>query len=183
MVQWLQMDMYKIPVPIETCETPVERLLLSPRTLNALKRAHITMVGEVLEITKEEILRIRGFGEKNYSELCDRLREMNFLPFVFQVNYHINSLVAEVMKHPELRPEARDVVLPSLRHLQNQLLSMEYSNEPLTEKVAMMQASLREIHRFAPEWVMARIKAMFAEQAFSAYMGVAFGAALTKLLS
>jgi DNA-directed RNA polymerase alpha subunit len=37
-------------------------------------------VGEVLELSKPELLRIRNFGEKSYSELFSRLREMNLLP-------------------------------------------------------------------------------------------------------
>lgn len=58
----------------------VERLDLSSRTLNCLKRAGINKVGEVLEMNKSELLRIRNFGEKSYNELFDRLREMDLLP-------------------------------------------------------------------------------------------------------
>jgi hypothetical protein len=58
----------------EVYQTPIEKLELSSRTLNCLKRAHITKVGQVLEMTNEELLKIRNFGEKSLEELMDRLR-------------------------------------------------------------------------------------------------------------
>lgn len=59
----------------EIYQTPIERLQLSHRTLNCLKRAHITRVGEVLEMSDEELLKIRNFGEKSLSELRSKLAE------------------------------------------------------------------------------------------------------------
>ena len=58
----------------------VEKLELSSRTLNCLKRAGIDKVGEVLEKSKEELIAIRNFGEKSYAELFDQLRAMDLLP-------------------------------------------------------------------------------------------------------
>ena len=58
----------------------VEKLELSSRTLNCLKRAGINKVGEVLEKSKEELIGIRNFGEKSYTELFDQLRLMDLLP-------------------------------------------------------------------------------------------------------
>ena len=69
-----------LKIPAEHYNIPVERLELSSRTLNCLKRAAINKVGEVLELSKAELLRIRNFGEKSYSELFSRLRETNLLP-------------------------------------------------------------------------------------------------------
>lgn len=59
----------------EIYQMPIERLELSHRTLNCLKRAHITRVGEVLEMSDEDLLKIRNFGEKSLSELRTRLAE------------------------------------------------------------------------------------------------------------
>ncbi len=59
----------------ETYQTPIERLDLSHRTLNCLKRAHITRVGEVLEMSDDELLKIRNFGEKSLTELRSKLAE------------------------------------------------------------------------------------------------------------
>ena len=59
----------------EIYQTPVERLELSPRTLNCLKRAHLTKVGEILEMSDDELLKIRNFGEKSLTELREKLAE------------------------------------------------------------------------------------------------------------
>ena len=69
-----------LKIPAEQYNIPVERLELSSRTLNCLKRAGINKVGEVLEMTRAELLRIRNFGEKSYTELFTRLRETDLLP-------------------------------------------------------------------------------------------------------
>jgi DNA-directed RNA polymerase subunit alpha len=67
-------------IPAEQYNVQVERLDLSSRTLNCLKRAGINRVGEVLEMNRSELLRIRNFGDKSYRELFDKLREHNLLP-------------------------------------------------------------------------------------------------------
>ncbi len=59
----------------EVYQTPIERLELSPRTLNCLKRAQINRVGEVLEMSDEDLLKIRNFGEKSLFELQEKLAE------------------------------------------------------------------------------------------------------------
>jgi DNA-directed RNA polymerase subunit alpha len=64
-----------VTVSPEIYQTPIERLELSPRTLNCLKRAHITKVGEVLEMSGEELVKIRNFGEKSLVELREKLAE------------------------------------------------------------------------------------------------------------
>ena len=64
----------------EQYNVPVERLDLSSRTLNCLKRAGINKVGEVLDRSKAELMNIRNFGEKSYNELYDKLRENDLLP-------------------------------------------------------------------------------------------------------
>ena len=66
-------------VPIELFHTSVEKLDLSPRALNCLKRAHIDKVGEILERSKEDLLSIRNFGKKSLDELYDKLREIGIL--------------------------------------------------------------------------------------------------------
>jgi DNA-directed RNA polymerase subunit alpha len=59
----------------EIYQTPIEKLELSPRTLNCLKRSHISKVGEVLEMSDDELLKIRNFGEKSLDELKEKLAE------------------------------------------------------------------------------------------------------------
>ena len=60
----------------EIFQTLIERLDLSPRTLNCLKRANISKVGEVLEMSDSDLLKIRNFGEKSLNELQDKLTEL-----------------------------------------------------------------------------------------------------------
>ncbi len=59
----------------EVYQTRIEDLQLSPRTLNCLKRANINRVGEVLEKSDEDLLKIRNFGEKSLFELQEKLAE------------------------------------------------------------------------------------------------------------
>ena len=68
-------DRPAISLSPEIYQTPIERLELSPRTLNCLKRAHITRVGEVLEMSDDDLLKIRNFGEKSLGELREKLAE------------------------------------------------------------------------------------------------------------
>ncbi|MDP6102359.1 MAG: DNA-directed RNA polymerase subunit alpha, partial [Dehalococcoidia bacterium] len=51
-------------IPMEQYNTPIEKLNLSSRTLNCLKRSNINKVGQVLEIEKSDFLKIRNFGTK-----------------------------------------------------------------------------------------------------------------------
>ncbi len=69
-----------LSIPAEQYNTPVERLELSSRTLNCLKRANINKVGQILEMERSELLKIRNFGEKSAAELYQHLDEMGFLP-------------------------------------------------------------------------------------------------------
>ncbi len=69
-----------LAIPAAVYNVTVERLDLSSRTLNCLKRAGIDKVGEVLEMSKADLMRIRNFGDKSYVELYGRMREMELLP-------------------------------------------------------------------------------------------------------
>ena len=64
-------------IPASQYNMPVESLNLTARTLNCLKRASIHKVGEILERTRGELLRIRNFGEKSLEELNERLGEID----------------------------------------------------------------------------------------------------------
>lgn len=72
-------DRHTISVSPEIYQTPIEKLSLSPRTLNCLKRAHIGKVGQVLEMSNGELLKIRNFGEKSLDELLTKLKEEQML--------------------------------------------------------------------------------------------------------
>jgi DNA-directed RNA polymerase subunit alpha len=64
-------------IPASQYNMPVESLNLTARTLNCLKRASLHKVGEILERSRGELLRIRNFGEKSLEELNERLGEID----------------------------------------------------------------------------------------------------------
>lgn len=65
-------------IPSEVYNISVEKLELSSRTLNCLKRAGIHKVGEILERTRPNLLGIRNFGERSWQELVSKLEERGF---------------------------------------------------------------------------------------------------------
>ena len=69
-----------IGISPEVYNTLVETLGLSARTLNCLKRASINRVGEVLSMSKSDLLKIRNFGQKSLEELYQTLGDKDLLP-------------------------------------------------------------------------------------------------------
>ena len=55
---------------------PIEQLELSSRTYNCLKRSQITKVGQILEMSEDELLALRNFGHKSLSELREKLESL-----------------------------------------------------------------------------------------------------------
>ena len=68
-----------VQIPSKLYDVPIEDLDLSVRAYNCLKRAGITKVGQVLEMTEDDLLGVRNFGRKSLDELRDRLAERDFL--------------------------------------------------------------------------------------------------------
>lgn len=85
-----------VSIPAENYNMTVEELELSSRTLNCLKRAGLDKVGEVLEQSKPDLLKIRNFGEKSYNELYDKLREYGVLPEELDPEEEVGGQEAEI---------------------------------------------------------------------------------------
>jgi DNA-directed RNA polymerase subunit alpha len=83
-------------VPARLYEVPIEDLELSVRAFNCLKRAGITKVGQVLEMSEAELLNVRNFGQKSLDELRQRLMARGY----------IVGPVAEAAETPELEQKA-----------------------------------------------------------------------------
>jgi DNA-directed RNA polymerase subunit alpha len=66
-------------LPAHLYEMPIEKLDLTPRAYNSLKRANISKVGELLEMSEEELLSVRNFGKKSLDELRERLAQNGLL--------------------------------------------------------------------------------------------------------
>lgn len=70
------LDTGSLTVASEVYLMPIERLDLSSRTLNCLKRAKLDRVGQVLDLSSDELLNIRNFGQKSLEELQGKLTEL-----------------------------------------------------------------------------------------------------------
>lgn len=55
--------------PPNEWDIPVESLNLSVRSFNCLKRAGISKVSELLDLTEDEIMKMRNFGKKSLDEI------------------------------------------------------------------------------------------------------------------
>ncbi len=61
--------------PPNEWDIPVETLNLSVRSFNCLKRAGISKVSELLDLTEDEIMKMRNFGRKSLDEIKQVLEE------------------------------------------------------------------------------------------------------------
>ena len=61
-----------VPIKDDTNRS-IEVLNLSMRTTNALKRANITTIGQILSLSNNDLLHLRNFGTKSLDELRDAL--------------------------------------------------------------------------------------------------------------
>lgn len=66
----------RLSIPDEKYNMPIEQLNLSVRTMNCLRRADITTVGEIISRGEKELLSLRNFGQKSKQELEERLKEL-----------------------------------------------------------------------------------------------------------
>jgi DNA-directed RNA polymerase subunit alpha len=66
-------------IPQRLYEMPIEDLNLSVRAYNCLKRAGITKVGQILEMSEDDLLGVRNFGHKSLDELRERLQAHGIL--------------------------------------------------------------------------------------------------------
>src|ERR1700686_2305221 len=61
--------------PASEWDVPVETLNLSVRSFNCLKRAGISKVSELLDMSENEIIKMRNFGKKSLDEIKEVLGE------------------------------------------------------------------------------------------------------------
>lgn len=61
--------------PASEWDVPVETLTLSVRSFNCLKRAGISKVSELLDMTEDEIIKMRNFGKKSLDEIKQVLED------------------------------------------------------------------------------------------------------------
>jgi DNA-directed RNA polymerase subunit alpha len=62
-------------IPPEQYDLPLEQLGLPPRVFNCLRRNQISKVGELLEMSEQELLSLKKLGRKSLEEVQLRLKE------------------------------------------------------------------------------------------------------------
>jgi DNA-directed RNA polymerase subunit alpha len=73
---------------------PITELELSVRSANCLKDADINTIGDLVQLTEQQLLRHRNFGKKSLNELNDILKEMN-MSFGMELPQEIKSKLRE----------------------------------------------------------------------------------------
>ena len=66
-------------LPPNMLDMPIEELDLPMRAYNSLKRNNIVKVGQLLQLSDDELLRMRNFGKKSLDEMKERLRMRGFI--------------------------------------------------------------------------------------------------------
>ena len=74
-VNFTQEEKPPTAAPTSEWDVPVESLNLSVRSFNCLKRAGISKVSELLDMTEDEIIKMRNFGKKSLDEIKAVLEE------------------------------------------------------------------------------------------------------------
>jgi len=69
-------QLIRLAIPDEKYNMPVEKLDLSVRTMNCLRRSGIATVGELIGKKPKELLQLRNFGQKSFREIEERLEEI-----------------------------------------------------------------------------------------------------------
>ena len=124
------------PVPSRIFDMPIEQLELSQRTYNCLKRSQITKVGQILQMSENELLSLRNFGQKSLVELREKLQEHGVLP------EGVGS--ADGSRHPGRRDRQRRVAdgAPAPP-------TQTTRTEPMRHRVAMRKLSRPTGHRLS----------------------------------
>jgi len=63
-------------VELRAPDARIEELDFSVRTYNCLKKANVLTVGELVQITEQDLMNIRNFGRKSLNEVRDRLAQL-----------------------------------------------------------------------------------------------------------
>ncbi|WP_028841367.1 DNA-directed RNA polymerase subunit alpha [Thermodesulfobacterium hveragerdense] len=66
-----------VSTPQNVLNLPIEELDLSGRAYNCLKAANINYVGQLVQKTESELLKLRSFGKKSLDEIVEKLNRFN----------------------------------------------------------------------------------------------------------
>jgi len=94
-------QLIRLSIPDEKYNMPVEQLDLSVRTMNCLRRGGIATVGELISKKPKDLLQLRNFGQKSFSEIEDKLKELG-------LSLSLPAGLKEEMELEETPPEETD---------------------------------------------------------------------------
>ena len=57
----------------QVLDMPIEELGLSVRSLNCLKRAQVRKVGDLVQLSEEDVMKLKNFGQKSLVEIKEKL--------------------------------------------------------------------------------------------------------------
>lgn len=129
------------PEPTEyiSNDTALEKLGLSSRPLTNLKNAGFNTVGDIIDMTKDQILEIKGFGEKSYGELEKLLQNVNIEQIQTVLEPDVSTTTPSDREIPstKLENEALDETVEesSLKDLEADADTTEIQSELVEESI------------------------------------------------
>jgi len=84
---------------------PVSELELSVRSANCLKNANITLIGELVQKSEQEMLKTKNFGRKSLNEIKSILEEMGLSLGMKLENFPPPELLDEATEEVEEKEE------------------------------------------------------------------------------
>jgi DNA-directed RNA polymerase subunit alpha len=88
----------KEEIPKKTLYMSIDELELSPRALNCLKNANIHLVGELVQKTEDELLKIKNLGRKSLNEVKNVLQEKGLDLGLVLPNFSDSELLGKMGK-------------------------------------------------------------------------------------
>ncbi len=96
-------------IPDDLYNMPVEKLDLSVRAMNCLRRSGINTVGELVSLGEKELLSLRNFGQKSRQEVEEKLSGLGLaFPKAAEPAVEENTEEAETAKKPSRRKKSAE---------------------------------------------------------------------------
>ena len=87
-------------------ETKIEELMLTDRSYNALRKAGITTVNQLIAIDFDSLHSIKGVGSKSISEICF----MCARHFASNINLNFGERSSEIERRERMKKQAREYI-------------------------------------------------------------------------
>ena len=73
---YLEESLYGSEAELRAPDARIEELDFSVRTYNCLKKANVLTIGELVQISEQDLMNIRNFGRKSLNEVKDKLEQL-----------------------------------------------------------------------------------------------------------